>query len=165
MRRWFAVLLATAILTAMPVRADVFLGVKAGWMDVNMSGAGDATNAGLTLSYDLDVLHADLGVVAEITRTAEAGETGDGDDVEVETNALYLTFKTPGTVYFKLRSGVLEETVTAGNGSHRETGLSLGTGLGVNIGKVRVAFEYTTGTGTVDYLSFGVKFLIAGARR
>jgi hypothetical protein len=165
MRCWFAILLVTATLIATRAPADVFLGVKAGSMDVNVSGAGNATNAGLTLSYDLDVLHADLGVAAEITRTADAGETRDGGDVEVETNALYLTFKTPGTVYFKLRGGLMEEFVTTGNGSHRETGMSLGSGLGVNIGRVRAAIEYTTGAETADYLSFGVKFLIAGAGR
>jgi len=46
-----------------------------------------------------------------------------------------VTLKTPGTFYFKLHGGLMEEAVTAGDDSHRETRLSLGTGLGVNIGR------------------------------
>ncbi|MDH3453147.1 MAG: hypothetical protein OEN20_12080 [Gammaproteobacteria bacterium] len=162
MARTVAAVLVTTILITVPAAGDVFLGVNAGRMDVGRSGAG-ATNLGLTLSSDLDVLHLDLGVAAELTRTAISGETR-GGDIDVDTNALYVTVKTPGTVFVRLRGGFMNETVRVGRSSDSDSEFSWGAGLGANIGKVRVALGYTTGWGAVDYLSFGVQFLIAGAR-
>lgn len=160
----FKSLLVIAMLAVTPVWGDVFLGARVARMDV-AKPAEDATNLGLLLSRDLDVFYADFGIVAEITRTAKEGETRDGRDLQIETNALYVKVKTPGTIYVNLRGGIMQERLKTGSSTDSEHAFSWGGGLGANVGKTRIELNFTEGGARVDYLSIDVQFLIAGARR
>jgi len=151
-------LLATLTLIPMQARADLFIGAKAGSMLVDIPTGDDPTNLAVALCVDLDVMRLDLGVTAESTRTLREGQTRNGGDIEVATDALYLTIKSPGTIFVKFRAGFIDERLTAGNRSDRERGTSVGSGLGANVGKVRIELEYTIGE-DIEYLSLGVQFL------
>ena len=101
---------------------------------------------------------ADLALEAEFTRTAEEGETRGGSDIEVDTNALYLTFTTPGPVYLKLRGGLIDITADVGSASDDESGESFGAGLGLSLGLLRLELEYTRIDDDIDFLSAGIVF-------
>ena len=153
-----APVIAAVFFILSPASADVFLGLNAGPM---MIPGNNPTNAGLSLDVDLDVLYFDMGVAAQLTRTVNDR----GNDIEIATNAAYFTVKTASTIYGKLRVGILEEEFRIDDESTRENGWSLSGGLGVSIGKIRAEFEYTTGQNDIDYLGFGIMFLISGANR
>ena len=88
------------------------------------------------------------------------------DKLSITTTALYFVFRTPGDVYFKVKSGILREEVDTtchscfnDDGSENDTGLSLGVGLGfMPVKSVSLEAEYTLIEEDVGYLSAGINF-------
>ena len=110
------------------------------------------------LGYEFDTLIADLSVAGEVTRTINDGRSSSGDDLELRSNALYLVFKTAGTIYVTLRGGVAEtKTITDGYETER-SGISAGGGFGVVVGRTRWQIEYTVLNKDTSYLSLGVEY-------
>ena len=156
------VIAIVTIFLAMPVNADVFLGVKAGPVKTDQPTAEDPLNVALALCIDLDTMLFDFGVTAELTRSASDGDTRSGADIEAETDAVYLTVKSPGTFYVKFRTGYMQEEVTVDGSSSRHSGLAWSAALGLNVGKARIELGHTLGSDETEYISVGVQFLIAG---
>ncbi len=148
---------ALALCLIPAAHADLYIGAKTGPMLVDISGADDPTNVALTLGYELGILVADVGLEAEFSRTASDGDVA-GQPLEVETNALYVSFVTPGPLYLKLRGGIADTEVSVGAASTSDNDTSLGVGLGVSAGILRFEIEYTQIENDVDFLSFGVQF-------
>ena len=103
------------------------------------------------------MLVADIGLEAEFSRTISDGELN-GDDIDVDTNAIYLTFVTPGAAYLKLRAGYIDSEVTIGNNSSSDDDTSFGAGIGLSTGILRFEIEFTQVNDDTDFLTLGVQF-------
>jgi hypothetical protein len=152
-----ALLLSTGLLVATSASADIYIGAKTGPMMIDASGVDDPVNTAVMLGYEQGFILGDVGVEAEISRTASDGEFA-GNKVEVDTEALYLAVRTPGVVYFKARAGILHEEVSIGSASEDDTGASMGVGLGFGLGILQIEIEYTVVEEDIDFLSVGIKF-------
>ncbi len=140
-----------------PVSAEWFFGAKAGPMLIDVGGVSDTTNVGVMVGYGLGVGVGDLALEGEITTTVDKGDFL-GFDVEVDTQALYLAFRTAGPIYFKVKGGFVNEKVTIGSISETDTGVSYGIGLGFGIGIAQLELEVTTIEEDVVFFSVGVQF-------
>lgn len=77
---------------------------------------------------------------------------------EIETTALYFAYRSEGAFFFKVKGGILKEDVKFKENGRTEsdTGLSVGGGLGFNLGDVaQLEAEYTIVEQDVSYLSLG----------
>lgn len=153
-----AVTMLVAGLVFTPVAAaDWFFGAKAGPMMVDVGGMDDPTNAGVMVGHEWGVVLGDIGVQGEITSSIDDGSYA-GQDVSVDTQAVYGVFRTAGPVYFIAKMGVLREDVTIGSVSDDDTGSSAGLGVGFSIGLAQFEVEYTQIEDDVDFLSVGIRF-------
>lgn len=145
------------LVAAAPASADWFFGAKTGPMLMDVSGFSDATNTGVVVGYDIGAVVADLALEGEVTTT-----TGDGKfsnaKVSLDTQALYLAFRTGGPIYFKAKGGFVNEDLTIGNVSTSDSGVSYGVGLGFGIGIAQLEVELTTIDKDIAFLSVGVQF-------
>ena len=107
--------------------------------------------------YEVGVVFGDLAFEGEITRTVSKGDLF-GQDVEVETEALYVALRTAGPVYFKGRVGTLQETVIVGSNSGTDSGTSFGVGVGFSLGLAQLELDLTHIETDITYLSLGVVF-------
>ncbi len=82
----------TAILFVVPAFADVFIGAKLGTMMVDVPSSTDPINLAVDIGYEFDSLLADLSLVGEINRTMSSGTTNQGDELEFESDAIYLVW-------------------------------------------------------------------------
>jgi len=153
----FIVLLATVFI-AVPVQGDIFMGIKIGGMAVDIPSDENPVNVAVNVGYEIDTLLADLGLLAEVTRTVSSGEDRNGEGIEFESNGVYLVFKTTGPLYLTLRGGVVEDKTTVSSASDRERGVSVGGGIGIIAGRTLLQVEYTTFAGNANYFSFGLQF-------
>ena len=142
---------------AAPASADWFFGAKAGPMMIDTSGISDTKNAGVVVGYDLGVAVGDLALEGEITKTVSSGDFI-GLDVDVDTQALYLAFRTAGPMYFKVKGGYLNEDVSIGSVSASDSGMSYGVGVGFGVGVAQLELELTIIEQDINFLSVGVQF-------
>lgn len=145
------------LVAAAPASADWFFGAKTGPMLIDVGGISDTTNVGVVVGYDLGVGVGDLALEGEITTTTSSGDFL-GLDVDVDTQALYLAFRTAGPIYFKAKGGFANEEISIGPISDSETGVSYGVGLGFGIGIAQLELELTTIEADVAFFSVGVQF-------
>lgn len=141
-------------------QAEFLIGVKTGTMATDVDGANvsdDPSNGGLMLGYELGILAGDVAVEAEFTRSSSAGSVS-GQDLEVETNAVYLSYTTPGPFYLKLRGGLMDSSIDAGPFSSDESGEAYGVGVGFSLGLLRLEAEYTAINEDIDFISLGLVF-------
>ncbi|WP_162925786.1 outer membrane beta-barrel protein [Isoalcanivorax indicus] len=143
-----------------------FFGLKAGQMMVDAVDDGigmdfdDSTNIGFYTGY---VGESGLGFEIEYTQpTSKAGTGVPSVDYELTTIAAYGTFRSDGNVYLKGKAGLLREEVKVsgpgGSFSDRDSGLSVGAGLGFMLGRSRLEVEFTIIESDVNYLSVGFIF-------
>lgn len=147
-----------AISVTAPATADVFTYIKLGVMDVDVSAKSDPVNLALDLGYELDSDLADLSLVAEINRSIDKGRTRQGDDLEFESNGLYLVVKTTRSLFASFRVGVVENKIIEGSSSTRSNGVAIGGGIGVVIGRTRLQIEYLSLAGDANYFTIGLQF-------
>jgi hypothetical protein len=152
------VIFVLAISVTAPVAADVFTYVKLGVMDVDVSSKSDPINLALDLGYELDNDLADLSVVAEINRSIDDGRTRHGDDLEFESNGLYLVAKTTRSLFASVRVGVVENKIIEGSSSTRNDGVAIGGGIGVVIGRTRLQIEILSLAGDANHFTIGLQF-------
>lgn len=145
------------LVAAAPASADWFFGAKTGPMMIDVSGISDPSNVGVVVGYDLGVGLGDLALEGEITKTISSGDLL-GFDVDVDTQALYLAFRTAGPIYFKAKGGFLNEEVSIGPISESDSGVSYGIGLGFGIGVAQLELELTTIEADIVFLSVGAQF-------
>lgn len=155
---WLLLLPVICLLLSMPARGEIQLGVAAGRMSVDVASRSAPWNLALSLSYPLDTRLVNLRVLAEINRTASRGETRDGNDLEFESDGVFLELKSNRPVYYTLRGGIVEHRVIGSGDGRAEQGFALGGGIGVISGRTRIVVEYTRYDGEADFLSLGLKF-------
>jgi len=158
LRFFSCVFLLAACLFTLPASAEMFFGMKAGLMRVDVPSDKNPKNLALNLRYQLDTQLADLSLAGEINRTVSDGETRQGEDLEFESEAIYLMWKTPRSLFVSLRGGIAQDKVIIDNKESRDDGLLLGAGFGMNIGKSIMQIEYTYIAGDADFLSFSLEF-------
>jgi len=149
---------AIALLFALPARGEIQLGVSAGRMSVDVAARSAPWNLALSLAHPIDTRLANLWLLAEINRTVSRGETRDGEDLEFESDGLFVVLKTNRSLYFSLRGGVVEERIGRGDTSSTEQGFAYGGGIGGIIGRARFTIEFTRYDGNADFLSLGLEF-------
>jgi len=137
--------------------ADMYFGVNAGKMMIDMSGYDDPTNAGVLIGKEWGVVAGDLGVEAEFTTSIDDGSVG-GLDVNVNTQAIYGAFRTAGPVYVIGKLGLLRIEQEVGPFSDSDTGVSAGIGVGFSVGLAQLELQYTLVEEDISYLSVGVRF-------
>jgi len=150
------------------------VGVKVGNMVNEASGYKDATNRGVVLGYTFNrpVGPGSASIEFEFTDTYDDGEIDLGYGLggtgtwQVQTKAVYVAWRTDGTIYFKGKLGaVLADVKERATGveeeiSNDESGVGFGGGVGVRFGgHGSVEFEYTGGQGTND-----INFASVGAQ-
>ncbi|MBZ2189964.1 porin family protein [Alcanivorax sp. JB21] len=156
----------TAVATEGHSQEGGFFGLKAGTMrvDVTDNGLGidldDSTNIGFYTGY---VGQSGLGFELEYTQPTSKTDTGvPSVKYELRTLALYGTFRSDGNIYLKGKAGYLREDVKfsgpGGSASDKESGMSLGGGVGFMLGSSRLELEYTIIESDVNYLSIGFIF-------
>lgn len=154
-----------AVSTAAAQQNPVYFGLKAGRMDADAAGFGQASNIGLIFGFDLS--QDDNGVFSfegEYTRHISDGNVAVGGirgDWKIETLAGYGAYRTAGDVYVKAKAGMLHEDLkvsVAGGAisSGKETGFSFGSGVGWRFNrKTGLELEYTVIEEDVRFLSLG----------
>jgi len=154
-----APLLALALVLAPAAghASDVYIGAKAGPMLVDISGADDPTNVGVTVGYQLGVLVGDIAIEGEYTTSLDDGQVS-GAPVDVDTLGLFLALRTAGPVYFKARGGVASVDTTVGAGDSSSSGIAYGVGLGFGIGLAQLELEYTAMEDDTRFISLGAQF-------
>lgn len=138
-----------------------YLGLTAGSDKVNVDGVDNASGAGLMAGWRIN-----KNVAIEFSghsSDADADEILPGCVFEIDTVALYLAARSSGQVYAKGRMGMLSETVTprdscAFTPEQSESGISIGAGGGVRMGKAALELEYTMVEADVDRLSVSVLY-------
>jgi outer membrane immunogenic protein len=137
--------------------ADMYFGVNAGKMMIDLDGFDDPTNAGVLIGNEWGLVAGDLGVEAEFTTSIDDGSFW-GNDVNVNTQAVYGAFRTAGPVYVIGKVGLLREEVEIGSISETDTGMSAGVGVGFSVGLAQLELQYTVVEEDISYLSVGVRF-------
>ncbi len=139
----FATLMSTAIADTNSNHSErngFYGGGTLGFMAVDVDNVDPLFNAGLQVGY-----HFNDGFAVEAQYTdSMSGDSYDVNygygsrsiDIDIRTLAAYAVYRSPGSVYFKGRAGVLNEKI----GSMSDTGLSAGVGIGFKAGD-SAAFE------------------------
>ncbi len=150
-----------------PASADGWIfGVNTGTMHVtdpidDPTTTSNPRNIGFMAGYEIGIGLGDLAFEGEITRTATSGDTfyqGSYVDLEVETEALYVAFRSAGPIYFKGRLGTLQETLIFDSDSYTASVTSFGIGAGFSLGLVQLEIDLTQIEADITYLSLGVVF-------
>lgn len=154
---FIAGLLLTGLAAAPTAAADWYFGANTGPMMIDTAGVGDPTNAGVLVGHEWGVVLGDVGVQGEFTTSINKGDYA-GNDVSVDTRAVYGVFRTAGAIYLVAKAGFLHEEVTIGSVSATDSGSSLGLGVGFSLGVAQLELEYTQIEQDIGYVSLGVRF-------
>ncbi len=154
----YILLAILGLVMAAPASADGWIfGVNTGTMNIDDPDVSDPGNIGFMAGYEVGVVLGDLAFEGEITRTRSNGDLF-GNDVKIETEALYVALRTAGPIYFKGRIGTLQEKIIIGSYSGTESGTSAGIGVGFSLGLVQLELDLTRIETDVTYVSLGVVF-------
>lgn len=131
-------------------------GAKTGPMQVDGLD-DDPTNAGVAVGYEVGIVLGDLGFEGELTTTMKDGDWA-GNDVSVDTMGLYATYRSPGFLYFKAKTGFTRWDVDYSVGEDDDTVTSMGIGIGFSLGIIQFELEYTEIDDDIEFISLGVQF-------
>ena len=144
-------------------------GIKYGQMTNDDPGFENADAWTLVLGYQFARtvgVDGSSSVELEFSDTLEASRnTGiAGDNWDARAYGLYLSYRTPGTIYFKGRVGILWSDIrTESNNikltSESEADVALGVGLGILLGatqNINLEIDYTQSGGDHDISLFNV---------
>jgi hypothetical protein len=148
----------TAFLLSAPVNAEGLVGAKIAKMYLDTPSRKDPVNIAVNVGYAFDSLIADLSLIGEVSRTALSGETGNGNDLDFESESAYLLWKTTRSMFVSLRGGLVRNKTITGSSYHRGDGIVLGASIGVVIGRTRLQIEYTSLAGDANFLGVGLDF-------
>ncbi|HEC13649.1 MAG TPA: hypothetical protein ENI80_10475 [Acidiferrobacteraceae bacterium] len=153
-------------------------GVKAGNMIHEGKDFSNSTNAGLLVGYTFARPVGGAGgstsVEFEMTTNIDKGNFGSGSVLttpgkwNVESKAVYVAYRSAGTVYFKGKlGGVIADVTTVrdsgatSNDTIEDAKVSLGAGLGMRLNeKANIELEWASGIGEndINYVSLGAVF-------
>jgi len=142
----------------------LYFGAKTGRMIIDNAASvlvngieSQPTNASLLVGYEImGIVIGDLAVEGELSRTLSPGVSS-GQDVEVESSAVYATLRTAGPFYFKVKTGFVNQNVIRGTTTVSETGASSGAGIGIGIGVAQLELEWTVLKNDTSYASLGLQ--------
>ena len=143
--------------SSMAYADGITFGAKTGPMQVDISGADDPTNAGVAVGYELGVVLGDIGFEGEFTTTMSEGSVGN-QDLSIDTVGVYATYRSPGFLYLKARTGFVRWDADYGSNSDDDTVTSMGLGIGLSLALIKVELEYTQIDEDIDFISIGVQF-------
>lgn len=152
------VMLAIAMSVSMPVAADGFTYFKLGNMNVDGPQKDHPLNLALGAGYELDSYVADFSVAAEINRSIDEGEYARGGDLEFESNAVFLVYKSTRSLFVTARIGLVKNKTIIGGDTSRDQGIALGGGVGVVIGRTRLLWEFVSYDGDANQIGIGLQF-------
>ena len=140
------------------VHADLYLGVKAGSMligfdDVEVSD--DPVSAAASIGYQFDRFPR-LSIEAEVSRTVTPGLVA-GNDLEVDSQGVYLSYTSAGRFYLKGRLGYMDAALSAGELSEDEGGETYGVAMGLRLPGFNVELDYTSIDDDVSFISLGLR--------
>ena len=161
MQRTLGILLVgclLAVVTVQTATAEVFIESKLGRVKLDDSSHSDPLNLALGLGYQLDNTVADLSIVGEINRTIDEGHAPGGEDVKFSANGIYLRWISIRSLFVTLRAGLVENELQVSGDSETSSGLALGAGFGVVVGKTRWHLEYLNLAGDASFFSLGIEF-------
>jgi len=147
-----------SLLFAASATADPFVGLKVAKIDMDRKMKEDPLNVAINFGYSLDTWVADLSVIAEHNHTVDSGKTQQDEELELNSNAVYLLWKTTRSMYVSLRAGAVQNEIIEGGNSRYKSGLLLGAGIGQVIGRTRLQFEYTSLAGDARFLGISLEF-------
>jgi outer membrane immunogenic protein len=129
--------------------AGVTGGIKFGKSMIDIAGADDGNSKGLSLGYDFgNSFSAELDILS-----------GDASGIDIDTKAIYGTYRSEGKGYFLAKIGYLNEKLKYGSYSESDSGLSYGIGGGFRINdKFSVELEYTIIEADVNFLGLGARY-------
>ena len=155
-------LLIIAVSISTPVMASgLTFGAKTGPMRLDGPGIkDDPTNAGVTVGTELGLVLGDIGVEGEFTTTMKDGKTTGtpSSNIDLDTMGIYATYRSPGFLYLKARTGFVRWDANVGNYSEDDTVTSMGIGLGFSLGILQIELEYTEIDEDIDFISLGIVF-------
>lgn len=151
-------LMVFAVIVSQPLQGGFLIGVKTGTLKVDVPSSSEPLNLAVNLGYELDTHLADLSLIGEINRTVSSGVSLLGDDLEFESEGIYLVYKSTWPLFVTLRGGMVKNEIIAGSLSSKGDGLSLGGGIGIVAGKALLQIEYTWIAGDANFFSFGLQF-------
>jgi len=154
-------------LTATPGQAsaaDNYFGIKAGQMIPDIGILGNTVNLGVMMGFPLN--NPATSFEAELTSTVSKGDVEFyGSEWDVTTLAGYFVYRSQSTTYVKLKAGLLYEDVTIGgfyygsSSSGTDTGLSLGVGIGWDLGHAhKIELEATLIEADINFISVSYLF-------
>ncbi|MCP3925429.1 MAG: porin family protein [Desulfobacterales bacterium] len=146
-----------------------YVGAKSGYMvidDIAIASTTNATNGGLLIGYQFESGgYGNIALEGEFTQVISKGDitiNGNTGYWEVETAAIYLAYRTPDTLYFKAKAGMLREdvyiSVAGATADGTDTGSSYGFGVGLRAANVMLELEYTLVEVDINYISLGLVF-------
>jgi hypothetical protein len=158
-----------------PAQGQWLLGIKAGVMKNEGHAIEEANNTGVLVGYTFarPVGGGSASVEAEFTSTSSDGDftqdsfVGAPGSWQIDSKALYMSYRTSGTIYFKGKGGVViadtkyKTNSTLSDVKQDEAAASFGAGMGVRVmDRANVELEYTGGFGDndVNFASLGVNF-------
>jgi len=145
--------------------ADNYFGIKAGQMMPDISILGNTVNLGVMMGFPLN--NSATSFEAELTGTASKGDVDFyGSEWGVTTLAGYFVYRSQSTTYVKLKAGLLYEDVNISGGyyygtstSGTDTGLSLGVGIGWDLGHAhKIELEATLIEADINFISVSYLF-------
>ncbi len=151
-----------------PADGQWLVGVKLGQVSNNNPGFSNADNTTVVLGYQFA---REVGVKGTASIEFEFSESDDaltnsggfGSKWEVSTFGLFLNYRSPGTVYFKTKLGILTSDIESPTGtfaSRTDSSFAYGAGIGLRLGErqnfnLELDWTGTSGDNDIDIVSLG----------
>ncbi|MEA3292047.1 MAG: outer membrane beta-barrel protein [Pseudomonadota bacterium] len=153
------------------------VGLKGGQVQTDTRGYDDTDNWGLTLGYEfsrpidgtgsasIEFDYLNTTGSGDIKSSSEFGLDGEWD---MDAYGLYFAYRTPGTVFFKGKLGLLNSKIRSdfgtANRSDSDTNFAYGAGLGVRLGmeeNINIELDWVGNSGDNDlsFINLGVMLL------
>lgn len=165
----FALLAGISLAGVAQAAGKMYIGAKAGIVQVDIPGFDEAINAGVYGGYNLlgkdsqfaaDLRGGTLAVEGEITTSVKDGESDFFGDWDMTSVAAYAAYRHPITNYFYLkgRLGLVRyeiDTSVPSVSTGTETQLAAGIGAGWKVGPGSVEVDLTTYESDALFLAAG----------
>ncbi len=148
------------------------VGIKAARIDPNVEQVEDADAFGIVLGYEFAKSIGDFGGTSSVELEYLQSDTtpviaGSGTSYDAEVLNLFFTYRSPGTLYYKLKGGLSVATFEVNSiepgfiQDAEDVSLSAGIGLGLRIeDRAVVELEYSQDTGDSDFGILGINALL-----
>lgn len=153
-----AALIMSTASTASMAQGGFYIGAKTGEVKIDLDEIKDDGGTGWQVGYEFS-----FGLAIQV-ESLSASTSHDilftPRDADMDTTAVYAVYRTPGTGFFMVKGGILNEKVDLdtpwGSESETDTGFSTGIGGGVRLGEHFFAeAEYTLIEQDVSFLGIG----------